>query len=1347
MNMMPNPIDRRLVYEDDHRQRRCIGQSDIEAFAEPVVILGDPGLGKTVLAQTLGGRPGLRYCRAATFARAARPETLVAQGERIIVDGLDEIASSTPGGAVDSVLKKLSRIGHPPFILTCREADWRGAADRVQIEDDYGAAPRLLHLQPFSNDDARTFLSDGFPGIDAAGVLDHLERRGLGALYGNPLTLQLLGEVAKRTGLFPERRGELLDRACAVMVGEENPRHQDDSHARRAREDLLLAAGAMCATQVLCGNSGVYTGAYPTTPEDCVHVSDLAPLRFAAAAGDALKTRLFPAEDEHRFTHIHRVVAEYLGAKWLANCFEDGCSERRILSLLRSGDGVPTSLRGLHAWLAHFNDRLAIRCIGADPYAVLRYGDAETIGLEPARTLLAALTTLSETDPYFVSEDWGSHSASGLMRPELREEILAVIRTPGFHTQLTFLLLGAMAGTALTETLHETLVEIMFSSARVYGERSTAAEAIRACATPVDWEAVVRKLVAQGDMDSTRLACNLLKSVGTNAVSTETAIDAVLGHLGLTGNQDPVPDAVIARYVDEGLFLDLDTASVASVLDRIAARAKPFMGDADSLAKWEITALVMRLVLKVLGAEPGMAPERIWGWVEWLDAERACIRNEGDRLTELFRTERTLRAALIEYVLLTPCAQSTWMAAHRLAETRLGLHPGEDDLVGLLRTLRARAGDGPIDADTWRDLLHLGRSEAGIGNAVRQAAVEVADGDPTLLRILDQMTRVHVHEPEWKADYERRAVIEEAGQEKFQARRDRLLGRVDELTAGNIHDLAPLADVYLGRRRLDFVEAASPVVRLHELLGGPLAEHALAGFIAVLGRDDLPTAAGIAESRTERKCYVAEAPMICGIAEILRQGRPIDALDRETLAAAYMAWWRAPESSGRGRIDIGPALEDVLFRDERDVEVHFRTSIEPQLAGRVEHAFELYRLTHGDRRVPLALAGRLAAEWLRVFPDLPLSVATELFSCALDHAPREMLEELLAGWKREDAPDRDTMLLWLSVAFIVEFEHRRSELEEAAATHHDLIWRLRDRLGEEHQLVMSHLAIPQLVFIVDAFGSHWRSVDHPTGVVQGNCNPWNARDFIERTIHEIASRPTPEATGALQRLNGGPATSYVPTTRHALALQQKLRRDSEYAPPSLSDLRAVVMNGLPETIDDLSACVADHLDELQERMHASNTDMWEAYWTGNDPREEEYCRNRLVEHLSGLMPDAIRLEPEMRMPERRRADFVAIRNAMGLPVEIKGQWHRDVWNAASDQLDAHYAREWHAEGRGVYIVLWFGDVPGKQLPAHPLGLGRPQTPRALREMVIDRLSEARRTQIDVFVLDVTRPERAMNRVR
>ena len=205
------------------------------------------------------------------------------------------------------------------------------------------------------------------------------------------------------------------------MLREENPRHKSRPHASKRHEELLLAAGAVCATEVLCAPSGVYTGPYADTPEDAVHVAEIAGLPFANSARDALRTRLFQAEGESVFRPIHRVIAEFLGAKWLAECLDSNRSMRRIFSLFREGDGVPTSLRGLHAWIAHFSARAAKRCIAKDPYAVLRYGDAETLGLEEGRALLAALKTLSEADPYFGAEDWGRHQAAGLMRSELKE--------------------------------------------------------------------------------------------------------------------------------------------------------------------------------------------------------------------------------------------------------------------------------------------------------------------------------------------------------------------------------------------------------------------------------------------------------------------------------------------------------------------------------------------------------------------------------------------------------------------------------------------------------------------------------------------------------------------------------------------------------------------------------------------------------------------------------------------------------------------------------------------------------------------------------------------------------------
>ena len=232
----------------------------------------------------------------------------------------------------------------------------------------------------------------------------------------------MLGDVATVMGALPETRARLFDAACRVMLPEPNDRHDVDPHAHHGEDELLLAAGAICAAQVLCGVGGVHTGSRRNTPDDCLRLADIATLPFGECASLAVKTRLFPADDENRFTHVHRVVAEYLGAKWLVRCFENGISEKRIFALFRQGEGVPTSLRGLHAWMAHFSEALSRRCIEADPYAVLRYGDAETLGLNQARALLAALKKLSEEDPYFRSEDWERHPARGLMRPELRDD-------------------------------------------------------------------------------------------------------------------------------------------------------------------------------------------------------------------------------------------------------------------------------------------------------------------------------------------------------------------------------------------------------------------------------------------------------------------------------------------------------------------------------------------------------------------------------------------------------------------------------------------------------------------------------------------------------------------------------------------------------------------------------------------------------------------------------------------------------------------------------------------------------------------------------------------------------------
>ena len=934
-------IERTLVHEDSNGHRRGIHQDKIPSFRDPVVILGDPGLGKTELTKALGERPGMRYVHAGALQRAANPGRLIVAGQRIVIDGLDEIASAVPGGSIDAVLGQLSKLDYPPFILSCREADWLGAADRTKIEQDYGAAPVLLHLQPFSYEDMLAFLSGEFPTIDADSVLDHLNDRGIESLCENPLTLRMLGEVMQGEGALPDTRAELFEHACRVMLDERNPLHETGAHASRTGDELLLAAGAVCSAQLICDRIAVYGGATGKTPEDCLNVVDAAKLPAGGAARDALRTRLFQAEGENRFTHIHRAVAEYLGAKWLAHRCEEGVSERRILALLGRAGAVSAGLRGLYGWIAHFGGPLADRCIEADPYAVLHCGAAETLDLKGARSLLDVLNGLSWIDAG-MARRFQRHRMSCLMRLELKDHILGIIENEATFKPIGYLLEEALPGTDLARELEPDLVAIALDDRRDEIDRSFARRMLRAIGASVYWDSEIRRLLQREDRASDYLAWETLAGIGANAVSAGTVLDVVMVSLGL----DPTGNAARQFFpisLDRRFLSGVDAAQDTELLDGLAERTRPSMTGAHSSARASIADLVRFLTDRVIGREPSIGPERVWGWIGWVDGS-AAHNDIRKGLAATFRENATLRAALLEHVLLEPGADGIVAAAGRLEAAELDLYPSADDLAGLMRALCERTCGDRVDVEAWRGLLSLDRSVDGLPAVLCDAAAAAAKGDPELLAIVDEMAD--------KADLERRAKEEERRSreqtERLRVRqfhRNELAGRAEAIAGGDLEVLALPAEVYLGlsiRPESGHLfepgapgpdSGLSPEDRVRALLGDELGGRVLEGFIAVLDRDDLPGASDIVGLHCEGKSSPARFPMLCGIAEMVRRGLEIDGIDRDTLAAAYMALQQLWMLTLFERTGVRDALEKELFIDEADWEAHFRTAIEHRLSG------------------------------------------------------------------------------------------------------------------------------------------------------------------------------------------------------------------------------------------------------------------------------------------------------------------------------------------------------------------------------------------------------------------------------
>ena len=794
------------------------------------------------------------------------------------------------------------------------------------------------------------------------------------------------------------------------------------------------------------------------------------------------------------------------------------------------------------------------------------------------------------------------------------------------------------------------------------------------------------------------------------------------------------------------------------------------MERAHSSSKASIADLARFLTDRVIGREPSIGAERVWGWIGWLDGDAGHDNDVRKRLAATFRENGMLRAALLEHVLLEPGVDSVGAAAGRLDDADLDLYPSVEDLAGLVRALCERTcGGRRVDAEAWRGLLSLDRSAGGLPAVLCDAAAAAANGDPELLTIVDDMSD--------DADLERRAEEEERRAQEHAERlrvrqfhRDELAKRTSAVAAGDLEVLALPAEVYLGlSTRLEskhfFEPGAAPLDSevspedcVRALFGDELGGRVLKGFMTVLDRDDLPGASEIVRLYCEGKSSPARFPMLCGITEMLRRRLELGRIDRDTLAAAYTSLKQLRMLTFFERTGVRDALEKVLFTNEAEWESHFRIAIEPRLSGDKGRIHDLFELLHDDRLA--SLAGRLAVEWLCTCLDLSPSNRARLLVCAVKNTSSEMARELVMDRRANDHPDEETRLFWLSADYVADFDDRHEALRQEAADNPDFLWFIQDRIAPPRKsglngssvvgLGWNRLSVSQLAFVVDAFGGSWPASAQPSGAVRRDGRDVkDATEFIENALSEISRRPSPEATEALQRLCSAGPQGYVDMAEQSLRRQLSARRRFEYAAPTIEELRAAVTDGLPESIDDMRAWFADRIEILQERIRGSNTDMWEAYWAEarprgaeTRPRGENFCRNRMIDHLRGQLPDSIRLEPEAHMPKGKRADFVLTRNAIKLPVEIKGQWHRDVWDAAMDQLAAKYAVDWQAEGCGAYIVLWFGDVPDKRLTPHPDGAGPPQTPEALWRMLEDRLPEARRSLIDIFVIDVSRPEEA-----
>jgi hypothetical protein len=1337
-------VQRTLTYTNDKGTQERINDLELIAVPEPVIVLGEPGLGKTCLLRQLAKQPGWVLRSAASFVAHPNPAALVSAGSKLVIDGLDELSAAQESDPVCRVIGQLIKAGCPPFILSCRAADWRGAVARQDFSDEYGISPREMFLEPFSRDRAIEFLQPMLGEARATEVIDYLEEKAIPDLYGNPLTLSLFGEVAANSRDLPKSRAELLSRSVKLMWNERNDRHDKSSLSTLDQDTALAAAGALSAAFILTGSEAITLKPSNAGAPRTLHAAELRSLPGGEHARTLVGSRLFVAspDTEDQFKPIHRAVAEFLGAKWLAQSIVDDQGRDRALSMMNIDSGVPASLRGIHAWLAH-DARFAHEVIAADPYGVLRYGDADGLSVEQGRQLLQALKALQQANPYFRAEDWGSHSAKGLTHIELLKDVREILLADDTTLHLRTLILGVIRGSELAAALSKELQDIMLNAGGAsfsFAERhDAAAAAIELEESAVDRKALVERLTQMGDGDSKRLALNVMSDLGFDAFSTDEIARTILAHLGLPGHVDVNADhhrVVDALSVATRNFPD---AQVAPMLDAMAMhlRSSVLDGDYDSLS--ELAGFVMRLIARQVEIAPPK-PLTLLRWLRITSESHCNSDNDRERVATFIRQAHELRHEIQHHVIFVERAhERLWRRSAQLYEVNRALELSPNDFIHFLALLAGKIDLTAEDIEIWRELATISQQNNGHAAAIRQAVRPFVSGKAELEAHLDELEKPRPL-PEWQVEEAaRREERDRKRAEAWSHARHHFAEHEAALRAGEPSLVYEVSRVYLALNS-DTDKTLPPADRIGQWLGPELQAAALIGLEAVLTRPDIPSLQQIAEGYAESRRFHIIYALIAGVVQRLREGPGLDDIGIDIAIAVQIALQNSHLNKEIDAPDITKRLEVILRRNPGSYERYIRLLIEPSLERRKTHVAGLYGF--GRSSADRELAHRLSIEWLRRYPDLPVGIESELIDVLANSGDLAVLRELQRQRTERGFADDEHRRTWEAVGVLADFDVTAQALGTISEAESSLLWHVRDLIygGRNRGQPVSSLTAPALAWVVRQFRPLWPK-KHPPEGWNGDTNPWDAAEFLELLIKRLATDLSDVAAAELAALAAAPEDSYTDSLRYAADQQRKSRRETKFSGVTLDRLKDVVEARAPRTTDDLLAVVRYAIRRLQKELRGSDTDTITKYWQDNrHPHDEDYCTDRLIEDIQRLLPYGISRIPQRDMPNNKRADIVFTIGDAALPVECKGQWNKALWTAAGDQLDAYYLRDWHSQDRGVYLVYWFGPSVDSnfRLKTPPTGVVRPATAAELLQKLQECVAPARRGSIAIEVLDLTR---------
>jgi hypothetical protein len=254
------------------------------------------------------------------------------------------------------------------------------------------------------------------------------------------------------------------------------------------------------------------------------------------------------------------------------------------------------------------------------------------------------------------------------------------------------------------------------------------------------------------------------------------------------------------------------------------------------------------------------------------------------------------------------------------------------------------------------------------------------------------------------------------------------------------------------------------------------------------------------------------------------------------------------------------------------------------------------------------------------------------------------------------------------------------------------------------------------------------------------------RDFLDNVSAQFLNNVSEEGLAELVNLCEDDTLSqwHQHLNDQRIKYTQALSEQNHTIPSSLQ-IASTLNNKTPANHADLMALAMDALAELQKSVNNSDTNLIHRFWGvdryGKHPEQphkaEPECRNVIVDDLRArLSNQGVSVSPETQHGGQNQSDITLLVQSTGhpdllLPIEVKGDWNRELWTAPKEQLAKKYSSDPRCKNTGIYLVLWTADKKFKTPTGEII-----DSPESLKEHLQILSDDIEGFDIQNFVLDI-----------